>query len=153
MSFSTEWIWSGDSLNVTATASKRIVDDGKPMTLSCNTSHNWKTCAWLYDGIMCKFEYAFNDSNKGNEWTYEKTLCDSKFAEHDFLKPDTYNLGNNNTLCRIQFKSVPYEGEYFCKFQRCNPEENDYCKTKVSTNNPLFTASISVEVNLIKPFI
>ena len=119
------------------------------MTLSCNTSHNWKTCGWLYDEKLCQFEYAYDEKNPGNAWSYDKMMCDSSFGDHEFVKPNQdIDLGNKNKECRIRLKNVTYEGEYKCKFQRCNSEENDFCKTKVSANAPMFYASIIVEVKL-----
>ena len=119
------------------------------MTLSCTTNHNWKTCGWLYDEKLCQFEYAYDESDVGNEWKYDETRCDPNFGDHEFVRPiQDIDLGNKNKECRIIFKSVSYEGEYKCKFQRCNKEENDTCKTKVSANVPMFSASITVEVKL-----
>ena len=119
------------------------------MTLSCTTSHNWKTCGWLYDEKLCQFEYAYNESYVGNEWMYDETSCDSNFGAHEFLKPlQDIDLGNKNKECKIKLKNVTYEGEYKCKFQRCNSEENNTCKTKVSADVPMHFASITVEVKL-----
>ena len=119
------------------------------MTLSCTTSHNWKTCGWLYNEKLCQFEYAYNESDVGNEWMYDETRCDSNFGAHEFLKPlQGIDLGNKNKKCRLTLKNVTYEGEYKCKFQRCNSEENNTCKTKVSADVPMFSASITVEVKL-----
>ena len=119
------------------------------MTLSCNTSYNWKTCGWLYDEKSCQFEYSYDEKNVVNKWSYTEMMCDPKFVKHEFKKPvKDIDLGNKNKVCRITLKNVSYEGEYKCKFQRCNLEENDYCKTTVSPNVPVFSASIFVKVKL-----
>ena len=137
------------SLNVTATNDNRSVYEGDSIQLSCTTSHNWKTCSWLYDGKLCQFEYAYNESNVGNAWTYDKIKCDSSFVDNEFIKPlKDYDLENKNKACTIELKNVTYEGEYKCKFQRCNAEDNNYCKTKVPAGSPMFEASINVEVKL-----
>ena len=137
------------SLNVTATNDNWSVYEGEDMTLSCNTSHNWKTCGWLYDQKSCQFEYTYDENNVVSPWSYKKMICDSNFGGYDFITPNQgSDLGNKNKECRIEFKRVSYEGEYKCKFQRCNPEENDYCKTKVSPNVSVFSASIFVKVKL-----
>ena len=49
---------------MTATNDDRSVDYGTEMTLSCNTSRNWKTCTWQYHGKLCQFEYAYNTSGQ-----------------------------------------------------------------------------------------
>ena len=134
-------------MEVTATVSDRSVDSGTEMTVSCTTSHNWKTCAWLYDGKKCQYEYAYNESR--NEWTYDKILCNSNFGDHTFVTPQDYHLGNSNMLCKITFESVTYEGQYICEFQRCNQEENNFCKTKVSADRQIFSASINVKVKYV----
>ena len=78
---------------------------------------------------------------------YDETRCDSNFGAHEFLKPlQGIDLGNKNKKCGITLKNVSYEGEYKCKFQRCNSEENNTCKTKVSADVLMFFASITVEV-------
>ena len=119
------------------------------MTLSCTTSHNWKTCSWLYGGKLCQYEYAYDKNDVGNEWSYDKMKCDSSFGDYEFEKPtEDYDLGNKNKLCKIKFINVTFEGEYKCKFQRCNEEENNYCKTNIPANSPIFYASIKVEVKL-----
>ena len=119
------------------------------MSVSCKTNHNWKTCAWLYDGKTCQYEYAYNESYGRNEWTYDKILCDSNFGTHTFVTPQGYHLGNSNKLCKITFKSATYEGEYICEFQRCNQEENNFCKTKVLASRQRFSASINVKVKTL----
>ena len=116
------------------------------MALSCTTSHNWKTCGWLYNEQLCQYEYVYNEKNAGNEWTYEKISSDSNCDEHTFVKPKERSLGNNNKQCKIYFKSVSYDGEYVCQFQRCNPEENGFCKSQASTKIPMFSASMFVKV-------
>ena len=121
------------------------------MTLSCTTNHNWKTCGWLYDGKMCRYEYAYDKENPGNEWSYKEISCDPKFGKHELKKPESYYQGNKNKKCTIQFKSAAYEGKYLCKFQRCNPEEEDgFCKTTAPADIPMFNASITVKVKLDK---
>ena len=76
-------------------------------------------------------------------------MCDSNFGNYEFIKPNQdIDLGNKNKECRIKLNNVSYEGEYKCKFQRCNSEENNTCKTKVSADVPMFSASITVEVKL-----
>ena len=119
------------------------------MTISCTTDLNWKTCTWLYDGKSCRFEYVFNENLVRNPWTYEKD-CDAEFGEYDFKTSPGYDTGNQNKECRINLLKVTFEGEYKCKFQRCNPEENDFCKTKIPTNSKVFSATINVEVKLLK---
>ena len=120
------------------------------MTLSCTTSYNWKTCGWLYDEKSCQFEYAYDENNDVSKWSYTVTTCDSNFGGHEFIKPKKdIDLGNKNKVCRITLKNVSYEGEYLCKFQRCNSEENESCKTKVSAKAPMFSASIFVKVTLL----
>ena len=119
------------------------------MILSCNTSHNWKTCGWLYGEKSCQFEYAFDKNSVVSPWSYKVTMCDSNFGNYEFIKPNQdIDLGNKNKECRIKLNNVSYEGEYRCKFQRCNPEENDFCKTKVSAEARMFSASIFVKVIL-----
>ena len=139
-------------MNVTATNGDISVYEGDKMTISCNTSHNWKTCGWLYDGKMCRYEYAYDKENAGNEWSYDDRSCDSNFPKHEFIKPDTYNQGNENKKCSIQFESVTkdYEGKCLCKFQRCNPEEEGFCKTEAPKDIPMFEATITVKVTLNK---
>ena len=124
------------------------MDYGTEITLSCNTSHNWKTCTWQYNGKLCQFEYAYNTTGR-NEWKYDEILCDSDFGEHTFIEPQDYYFGNKNTICKIVLKSVTFEGQYVCKFQRCNQEENDFCKTKVSSDRQMFFASTNVKVMLL----
>ena len=120
------------------------------MSLSCKTNENWKTCLWHYDGRVCKFEYSFNESLVGIKWTYEETFCSPEFGNHTLVRPKDYEYGNKNKECRIEFDKVTVEGEYKCRLQRCNPEENDYCKTKISENSPTFEDTILVKVNLFK---
>ena len=146
---STQSIESDPSLDVTATLPKRTVDDGAKMTVSCTTNHNWKTCTWLYHGKSCQIEYAYNKTYGGNGWRYDEILCDSNFGKYTFIEPEGYHLGNKNKICKIKLESVTYEGEYVCTFQRCNQEENDFCKTKVSADRKSFSASINVKVKLL----
>ena len=132
-------------MNVTATRPSVFVDYGQEATISCKTSDNWKSCTWIYDGKTCKIEYVFNEKLVGTQWTYEK-YCDAEFGDYEFQTPQDYDLGNKNTECRIKLRSVTFEGQYKCKFQRCNPEENDFCKTNISKASPDFYATINVKV-------
>ena len=135
-------------MNVTATRVSVFVDYEQEMTISCETDHNWKTCTWLYDGKSCQFEYVFNENIVRNPWTYEKD-CDAKFGNYEFKTSPGYDTGNQNKECTIKLTKVTFEGEYKCKFQKCNPEENNFCKTKIPKNSPVFSATINVEVKLL----
>ena len=133
-------------MKVTAIQKNRLVDDGVKMALTCKTDENWKTCIWYYNGRVCKFEYSFNESLIGIKWTYDEIFCDPEFGNHTLIRPKDYELGKINRECSIEFHKVPFEGEYKCKFQRCNPEEKDFCKTKISEESPMFEDTISVKV-------
>ena len=137
------------TLNVTATIPTVFADYGQEAAISCKTNDNWKTCTWVYDGKTCQFEYVFNEKLVGTQWTYEK-YCDAEFGNYEFETPLDFDCGNKNKECRIKLKRVTFEGEYKCKFQRCNPEENDFCKTKISAGSQMFSASIKMEVKLFK---
>ena len=137
------------TLNVTATNKLVFVDYEQEMTISCKTDHNWKTCTWLYDGKSCQFDYVFNENSVRNQWTYEKD-CDAEFGDYEFKTSPGYDTGNQNKECRIKLTKVTFEGEYKCKFQRCNLEDNDFCKTEIPKNRTVFPATINVEVKLFK---
>ena len=126
-----------------------FVDYEQEMTISCKTDHNWKTCTWLYDGKSCQFDYVFNENSVRNQWTYEKD-CDAEFGDYEFKTSPGYDTGNQNKECTIKLTKVTFEGEYKCKFQKCNPEENNFCKTKIPKNSPVFSATINVKVKLLK---
>ena len=123
------------------------LNNGKQI-LSCTTNNNWKTCIWLYNEKECHFEYTFNDNSISNKWTYDEVECHPEFFDHEFLKPENYDIGNNNTDCRIKLKQVTFAGDYKCTFQSCNLEENNMCKTKVSKACPTYWATINVKVCL-----
>ena len=144
--FSTLFIYHDRELDVTAIKNDLLVDYPVEMTLGCKTDENWKTCLWYYDGMVCKFEYSFNESLVGIKWTYEEIFCDPEFGTHKLIRPKDYEYGNINKECRIELKNVTFEGQYKCKFQRCNPEEKDFCKTKISDESPMFEDTISVKV-------
>ena len=139
-------IFDNRTLNVTAIRDDRSVDGENEMALTCLTDQNWKTCMWLYDGRVCKLEYSYNESLIGIKWTYEEVFRDPKFGNYEFVKPKDYENGNENKECKIRLPNVTFEGEYKCRFQRCNLEENDLCKTKVSEKSPTFENTIYVKV-------
>ena len=74
--------------------------------------------------------------------------CDPKFGQYEFVKPEIYDEGYKNKECKIKIKRLTFQGIYKCKFQRCNPEENNFYKTDVLTNSPLYSASIFIKVKL-----
>ena len=143
---STLMVYHNRNLTVTAINDDRLVDGDEELTLKCLTDQNWKTCMWLYDRRECKLEYSFNESLVGIKWTYEEVFLDPEFGNYTFMTPKDYEYGNVNKECAIRLPRVPFEGEYKCKFQRCNPEDNDHCKTKISAEIRIFEDSISVKV-------
>ena len=138
-------VYDNRTLEVTAIKNDLLVDYAGKRTLGCKTDENWKTCIWYYDGKLCKFEYSFNETLVGIKWTYEK-YCNPEFGDHKFIRPKDFEYGNENKECRIELRNVTFEGEYKCKFQRCNPEEKDFCKTKISAESPIFEDVITVKV-------
>ena len=148
--FSTLMVYYNRNLTVTAIEDDRLVDGEVEMALSCLTDQNWKTCIWHYNGRVCKLEYSFNESLVGIKWTYDEVFRDPEFGNYTFIRPKDYEYGNQNKECRIKLPRVPFEGEYKCKLQRCNPEEKDLekdqCKTKISAESPMFEDTISVKV-------
>ena len=115
-------------------------------TLSCRTNNNWKRCIWLHNQMECIFEYAFDKNAIGSKWSYDEVECDANFGDHEFLVPEIYDMGNNNTECKIRMKQLASEGIYQCSFQNCNKEANNTCKTKISNDCPSFSAIITLKV-------
>ena len=132
---------------VTATNNDLCAVYNSKTTLSCSTNHNWKICIWSFKGRTCIFEYVFDESAILNQWTYDEVSCDPKFVGHEIIKPKADDKGNNNTICSIEIKQVTFEREYTCTFLRCNLEENNMCKTKVSKDCPKYSATINVKVD------
>ena len=117
------------------------------VTLGCKTENNWKTCTWSYDGKYCRFEYVYKDSPVGYIWSYDEVYCDSDFSVHEFKKPEIFDQGNDNKACKIEIDKVTFGGNYKCEFQRCNIENDNMCKTKISRDCSSFSAIITVEVS------
>ena len=88
------------------------------------------------------------------QWKYDEVECDADFGDHEFIKPDPEisDMGNNNTECGIKMKEMALyqSGKYQCKFQKCNIEENNMCKTKISKDCKLFSATINLKVKMSK---
>ena len=118
------------------------------ITLSCTTNNNWKRCIWEYDEKMCIFEYVFKENEIVKKWRYDEVECDAIFGNHEFVKPDVYDKGNNNKECKIKMKQLALDGKYQCNFQNCYQEENNTCKTQISRNCKTFSAIINLKVNL-----
>ena len=115
--------------------------------LSCSTNHNWKTCIWQLDENLCTFDYVFDESAITNKWIYNEVSCDPEFGPHKIIQPKNDDTGNNNTKCSIEIEQVTGDREYTCTFQRCNLEENNMCRTKVSKDCPTYSATVNVKVN------
>ena len=137
---------------MTATNDEVCAIDKGEAILSCSTKNNWKTCIWSFNRKICNFEYVFNEGAIADKWTHDEVSCDPEFGDHEFIPPENYEMGNNNTKCGIKLKQfTSYSaGEYKCNFLSCNLEENNMCKTKVSKNCPVYLASINVKVHFYK---